>query len=144
MTALIHRFIEDYRQHRWMREQSRWKSLLGALGSTDSPRLGATQGARGVDCVALNPVAAASLYQSLVITGIIGAAAWLYQKAWERQQQRVARYQEIIDRTPAFTEGGLDRSKVDETLAVIRQIKSRQTGEGNAIRSPGQKHAKPS
>ena len=47
-----------------------------------------------------------------------------------RQQQRVARYQEIIDRTPAFTEGGLDPSKVDETLAEIREIKSRQTGRG--------------
>jgi len=43
-----------------------------------------------------------------------------------------------------ITEGGLDRNKVDETLAEIREIKSRQTGEGNAIRSPGQKHAKPS
>jgi hypothetical protein len=60
-------------------------------------------------------------FLGLVITGT-SAAAWLYQKAWERQQQRLARYQEIIDRTPPFTEGGLDPSKGEETLAEIRRL----------------------
>jgi hypothetical protein len=61
-------------------------------------------------------------FLGLIITGLIGAAAWLYQKAWERQQQRVARYQEIIDRTLAFTLGGLDPGKVDETLSELRRL----------------------
>jgi hypothetical protein len=56
----------------------------------------------------------------LAIAAAIGAVAWLYQKAWDRQQVRIARYQAIVDRLHAFTQEQLDPDKIEETLIEIR------------------------
>lgn len=59
---------------------------------------------------------------ALTIPALIGAIAWLYQKAWERLDRRVKQYEEIIDALPGFTEGGLDAAKINAAIAMTRRL----------------------
>jgi hypothetical protein len=58
----------------------------------------------------------------VAIAAVIASAAWLYQRAWERQERRILRYQEILDRLPAFAEGNTDTEKKDEMITEIRRL----------------------
>ena len=46
----------------------------------------------------------------------IASATWLYQRAWERQEKRVLRYQEILDRLRYMTEENLTPEKTNELI----------------------------
>ncbi len=59
---------------------------------------------------------------ALTIPVAIGAIAWLYQKAWERQADRMKRYEEIIDRLPGFTVEDLDFKAIDAALSELRRL----------------------
>jgi hypothetical protein len=58
----------------------------------------------------------------LVVATAIAAVAWIYQRAWDRQQLRIDRSQAIVDRLPGFTQANLDPAKIDETLIEIRRL----------------------
>lgn len=45
-------------------------------------------------------------FWGITVGTAIASLAWIYQRAWERQEKRVAQYQEILDRLDAFTAGG--------------------------------------
>jgi hypothetical protein len=51
---------------------------------------------------------------ALAATAGIGAVAWLYQRAWDRRQLRLDRYQAFVDRLPGFTVANRDAVKMDE------------------------------
>lgn len=59
---------------------------------------------------------------SLVIGALIGAVAWLYQKAWERRSQRAAVYEQIVRLLPSVTLAGLDHQKLDQMLEEGRVL----------------------
>lgn len=59
---------------------------------------------------------------TLTIPASIGAMAWLYQKAWERQERRLKQYEEILDTLPGFVEGGLDIAKINTAIALGRRL----------------------
>lgn len=61
-------------------------------------------------------------FLGLVLTATIAAAAWLYQRAWERQEKRVARYQEVMNRLPSFIVGNLNQDGLDEVIAEHRRL----------------------
>lgn len=52
----------------------------------------------------------------------IASAAWLYQRAWERQEKRVLRYQEILDRLMYLTEGNLTPAKQNELILEMQRL----------------------
>jgi hypothetical protein len=52
----------------------------------------------------------------------IASAAWLYQRAWERQEKRVLRYQEILDRLMFLTEGNLTSEKQNELIIEMQRL----------------------
>lgn len=58
----------------------------------------------------------------LIAAALVASAAWLYQRAWERQERRIARYQEFVDRLPAFTSEKADNKRVDEAIAEVRRL----------------------
>ena len=58
----------------------------------------------------------------IAVAAVIASAAWLYQRAWERQAQRILRYQEVLDRLPAFTEGNLDIEQRNEMITELRRL----------------------
>lgn len=58
----------------------------------------------------------------IAIAAAIASVAWLYQRAWERQERRVLRYQEVLDRLPFFTEGGLNPEKQNEAVAELHRL----------------------
>jgi hypothetical protein len=58
----------------------------------------------------------------VTITAAIASAAWLYQKAWERQERRTARYEEIIDRLPSFTEAHLNPGEINAAIKEVRRL----------------------
>jgi hypothetical protein len=41
-------------------------------------------------------------FWGLTVPAIIGAVAWIYQRAWDRQQRRIERYETILDSLPGF------------------------------------------
>jgi hypothetical protein len=57
-----------------------------------------------------------------VISSAIGACAWLYQKAWERQERRVKQYEAITDTLPGFAVGSQDPNKINEFIAASRRL----------------------
>lgn len=59
---------------------------------------------------------------SVTIAAVIASIAWLYQKAWERQERRVDRYRKIIDRLPAFTEGNLDPTEINNAIKEVHRL----------------------
>jgi hypothetical protein len=59
---------------------------------------------------------------SLTLPAIIGAAAWLYQKTWERHERRIKQYENIMDELPAFTVERLDPDRIDRALGVLRRL----------------------
>ena len=59
---------------------------------------------------------------SIAIGALIGAVAWLYQKAWERRSQRAAVYEEIVRLLPSVTLAGLDHEKLDQMLEEGRVL----------------------
>ena len=61
-------------------------------------------------------------FRGLAIAAAIGAVAWIYQRAWDRQQIRIERYQAILDRLPGFTQDNLDPNQIDEALKEIRRL----------------------
>jgi hypothetical protein len=61
-------------------------------------------------------------FWGLAIAAAIGAVAWIYQRAWDRQQIRIERYQAILDRLPGFTQDNLDPNQIDEALKEIRRL----------------------
>jgi hypothetical protein len=61
-------------------------------------------------------------FWGLAIATAIGAVAWIYQRAWDRQQYRIERYQAFLDRLPGFTQGGVDPDQIDEALKEIRRL----------------------
>lgn len=58
----------------------------------------------------------------LVLATLIGACAWLYQRAWERHERLLGQYQEIIDRMQAFTVGGYDPKEIDAALKAAQRL----------------------
>jgi len=58
----------------------------------------------------------------IVIGALIGAVAWLYQKAWERRSQRAAVYEEIVRLLPSVTLAGLDHEKLGQLLEEGRVL----------------------
>lgn len=59
---------------------------------------------------------------AIVIAALIGAGAWVYQKAWDRQQQRIASYQQIVDHLPGFTVNQRNPNEVDAALREFRRL----------------------
>jgi hypothetical protein len=58
----------------------------------------------------------------LVVAAGIGAASWIYHKAWDRQQARILRYEEIVKRLQAFTQGQHDPDQIDEVLIELHRL----------------------
>ncbi|MBR0910806.1 hypothetical protein [Bradyrhizobium japonicum] len=58
----------------------------------------------------------------IFLSTIVAAAAWLYQKAWERIERRARLYEEIIDNLPGFADGGLDPAKINAAIASTRRL----------------------
>jgi hypothetical protein len=61
-------------------------------------------------------------FSGVIIAALIGALAWIYQRAWDRQQVRIERYQAIIDSLPGFTQDRLNPDQIDEALKEIRRL----------------------
>jgi hypothetical protein len=61
-------------------------------------------------------------FLGIVIGAAIASAAWLYQRAWERQERRVLRYQEILDRLDAFTPSGLSNDEMNNVVIELRRL----------------------
>ncbi|HWM31014.1 MAG TPA: hypothetical protein VNO69_04865 [Methyloceanibacter sp.] len=61
-------------------------------------------------------------FWGLVLAALIGSFAWVYQKAWDRQQARIASYQQIVDMLPGFTVRHLDADKIDAALNEVRRL----------------------
>jgi hypothetical protein len=59
---------------------------------------------------------------ALTVPAIIGAAAWLYQKTWERHERRLQQYEAILDELPAFTTAGLNADRIDKAMAAYHQL----------------------
>jgi hypothetical protein len=58
----------------------------------------------------------------VIITAILGIFAWIYQKTWERQAQRLATYQEIMDGISAFTINSFDKNGIEKNISLIRRL----------------------
>lgn len=58
----------------------------------------------------------------LAVAALIGALAWLYQRAWDRHERRLSQYSEIVEGLPAFTIQARDPDKVDEILLGMRGL----------------------
>ena len=61
-------------------------------------------------------------FGGLIIATTIAAMAWIYQRAWDRQQVRIERYQAILDRLPGFTQAKLDPDDIDAAIMEIRRL----------------------
>lgn len=61
-------------------------------------------------------------FWGIAVGATIASLAWIYQRAWERQDKRVAQYQEILDRLDAFTDGGLDKEGIAASLIKFRRL----------------------
>lgn len=61
-------------------------------------------------------------FWGLAVGAAIASAAWLYQRAWERQEKRIARYQEVVDRLPYFTVANLSADKIDAMISEHRRL----------------------
>ena len=61
-------------------------------------------------------------FWGLIVASAIGALAWIYQRAWDRQAVRVERYQAIIDLLSGFTQEHLSFDEIDEVLREIRRL----------------------
>ncbi len=59
---------------------------------------------------------------TLTIPATVAAVAWLYQKAWERQERRVKQYEEVLDTLPGFVVSGLDPAKINQAMALGRRL----------------------
>jgi hypothetical protein len=59
---------------------------------------------------------------TLTIPATVAAIAWLYQKAWERQERRVKQYEEVLDTLPGFVASGLDPAKINQAMALGRRL----------------------
>ena len=58
-------------------------------------------------------------FLGLIIATVIGAVAWIYQRAWDRQEIRIERYHAIIDLLSGFTQDHLSPDEIDEALREI-------------------------
>ena len=56
----------------------------------------------------------------VAVAALLGAVAWIYQRAWDRQQARVARYQKILDSLPGLTQERLNPDQIDAILNEVR------------------------
>ena len=61
-------------------------------------------------------------FWGLIVASGIGALAWIYQQAWDRQEVRIERYQAIIDLLSGFTQDHLSPDEIDEALREIRRL----------------------
>jgi len=61
-------------------------------------------------------------FWGLTVPAIIGAVAWIYQRAWDRQQRRIERYETILDSLPGFTQDRLDADQIDAALTEFRRL----------------------
>jgi len=61
-------------------------------------------------------------FWGLIVASAIGALAWIYQRAWDRQEVRIERYQTIIDLLSGFTQDHLSPDEIDEALREIRRL----------------------
>jgi hypothetical protein len=61
-------------------------------------------------------------FWGLVLATAIAAVAWIYQRAWDRQQVRIERYQAILDYLPGFTRDNLDTDQMNKALVEIRRL----------------------
>jgi hypothetical protein len=61
-------------------------------------------------------------FWGLAIAAAIGSVAWIYQRAWERHQVRIERYQAILDRLSGFKKDKLDPDQIDETIKEVRRL----------------------
>jgi len=61
-------------------------------------------------------------FLGLIIATVIGAVAWIYQRAWDRQQARIERYEAILDSLPGFTQGRLNPNQIDDVLKEFRRL----------------------
>ena len=61
-------------------------------------------------------------FWGLIIASAIGALAWIYQRAWDRQQLRIERYQAIIDLLSGFTQDRLSPDEIDEAMREISRL----------------------
>ena len=61
-------------------------------------------------------------FWTLTIPTLIGSIAWLYQKAWERQERRIKQYEEVIELLPYFTSASLSVEKMNAALSVFRKL----------------------
>lgn len=58
----------------------------------------------------------------LLLGAISAAIGWLFQKAWDRRELRIQRYQEIVDLLPAFMVGHQNREMLDKAYKEIRRL----------------------
>jgi hypothetical protein len=56
----------------------------------------------------------------IAATALIGAIAWFFQRAWERQQIKQSSYRIILDSLPAFTSAGLNPDLIDKAISEMR------------------------
>src|SRR5215216_1642160 len=52
----------------------------------------------------------------------IASAAWIYQRAWDHREKRIARYLEVVDQLQAFTVGQLDPDRMDKAISELRRL----------------------
>lgn len=61
-------------------------------------------------------------FWGIALGALIASASWLYQKAWERHEQRIQKYQEILDRLPAFTTNSLSPEIMNKAIREHRRL----------------------
>ncbi len=60
---------------------------------------------------------------TILVIGLLSAGlGWLYQKAWERQERRVKKYQKIVSLLTGFMEDSRDSNKVNDVYSEIRKL----------------------
>lgn len=58
----------------------------------------------------------------IVAAAAIAAVAWLYQKAWERQERRVARYEAVMNRLPALSAQHRDPVGINHVISIYHEL----------------------
>lgn len=53
---------------------------------------------------------------------IVAALAWLYQRAWERQERRAKSYEAILDALPGFFVGSTNHTQIDTAIVELRRL----------------------
>ncbi len=55
-------------------------------------------------------------------TALFGVLTWIYQKAWERQERRLARYEKVMGGLSGLTVEEYDSKRIGQFLETLRSL----------------------